>query len=134
VYGGNMMSYYVITPFGEASDSLTAIVEQVEQGELESILKDVYQEIISDTYLYDFSVEPNQEDVIFVFASLSDFQKAANLLDEQHIPYQTSTVEETCDKQFDLQTPTRKFRTLKTGEPDMDGLDNLELKKMYESE
>jgi hypothetical protein len=126
------MSYYGISPFGDKKEpSYSMSVGQEGLGEM---LEAAYQEIIEDTNLYDFSVKSNHEEVVFIFSSLNDFQKAAELLEEQHIPYQTSIVDEVSEGRSDILTSTRKFRTIKRGEPDMDGLDNLELRKTYESE
>jgi hypothetical protein len=126
------MSYYAITPFIEETES--SLNQTLEQEELENILNRAYQEIISDTQLYDFSVKPNHEDVVFVFASLVEFQAAANVLEQENIPYQTSIVDEVSEGHSDILTSTRTFRTIKVGEPDMNGLDNLELGKTYENE
>lgn len=126
------MSYYAITPFAEETER--SLNQTLEPEELENILNRAYQEIISNTQIYDFSVKPNHEDVVFVFSSLVDFQAAANVLEQESIPYQTSIVDEVSGGHSDLQTSNRKFRTIKIGEPDMNGLDNLELGKTYESE
>jgi hypothetical protein len=127
------MSYYAISPFtGEMEEHL--LNQTLKQEEFESSLNKAYQEIISNTKLYDFIVKPNHEDVVFIFASLVDFQSAADILEQENIQYQTSILDEVSEGHSDFQTPTRKFRTIKVGEPDINGLDNLELKKTYESE
>jgi nicotinamide riboside kinase len=126
------MSYYAITPFAQESER--SLNETIEEEDLENTVKKAYQEIISNTQLYDFSVKSNHEDIVFIFSSLVDFQAAASVLEQKHIPYQTSIVDEVSQGESDLLTSNRKFRTIKVGEPDMNGLDNLELGKTYESE
>ena len=112
------MHYYAIKPFfipdGHSIDF------SIGEEAMSNILESAYWNMQSDARVYDHIYRANHDDFL-VFDSISELEKAADVLRDFEIQFETHIVEKTDKNQADFSTDHHYYRVIVPNQPEIDG-------------
>lgn len=125
------MHYYMMQPFFTPDGHSLDL--SIGDEALASILEAAYMAVEDKSKVYDKTIRKNHQD-IFIFQSVHDLQKAADVMEEYEIQFKTNIVERTSRSEADYMTDKYFYKLLVPGEPDVEGEDNEYHPRIYTEE